>query len=77
MNAKRLAAESESHQTGVLPGRAGSDFHTETAFQGGVPVLWRCKKFRQGSGRFANGREDWKWWHPTVPDKLRELYDDG
>eukprot|EP01083_Nonionella_stella_P029199 80459_1 len=29
------------------------------------------------SGRFANGRHDWRWWHPLVPKKLRELNDGG
>ncbi|KAF3281245.1 hypothetical protein TWF970_002407 [Orbilia oligospora] len=26
---------------------------------------------------FARDGEDWKWWHPTVPSKLREMFEDG
>ncbi|KAK6347679.1 hypothetical protein TWF718_005517 [Orbilia javanica] len=30
------------------------------------------------SGRtFAKDGEDWKWWHPTVPSKLRQMFEDG
>ncbi|KLJ12772.1 hypothetical protein EMPG_12222 [Blastomyces silverae] len=27
--------------------------------------------------RFATNQHDWKWWSPTVPDKLKELNDKG
>lgn len=26
---------------------------------------------------FAKGPDDWRWWHPTVPAKLRQLHEDG
>ncbi|KXJ96665.1 polynucleotide kinase 3 phosphatase-domain-containing protein [Microdochium bolleyi] len=26
--------------------------------------------------KFADGPGDWKWWHATVPDRLRQLYSD-
>lgn len=26
---------------------------------------------------FPNGADDWKWWHQSVPGKLKELYDEG
>jgi len=30
------------------------------------------------SGRaFPTGRSDWRWWHDSVPDKLKELHEDG
>ncbi|RVD89225.1 uncharacterized protein DFL_000242 [Arthrobotrys flagrans] len=30
------------------------------------------------SGRtFARDGEDWKWWHPSVPSKLRQMFEEG
>ncbi|KAF3208830.1 hypothetical protein TWF106_011318 [Orbilia oligospora] len=26
---------------------------------------------------FARDGEDWKWWHPTVPSKLRKMFEEG
>lgn len=28
-------------------------------------------------GTFARGRDDWRWLHPTVPERLRAFYDAG
>lgn len=27
--------------------------------------------------KFARGEDDWKWWHPSVPSKLKQLHAEG
>lgn len=27
--------------------------------------------------KFATSRDDWRWWHPSVPVKLKQLHADG
>jgi bifunctional polynucleotide phosphatase/kinase len=27
--------------------------------------------------KFARGEDDWRWWHPSVPSKLRQLSEEG
>lgn len=31
----------------------------------------------KGRGPFPKGKNDWKWWNPVVPERLKALYDDG
>ncbi|KAK6334260.1 hypothetical protein TWF730_003474 [Orbilia blumenaviensis] len=31
----------------------------------------------KSGNKFGKDGEDWKWWHPTVPSKLRQMFDDG
>jgi len=31
----------------------------------------------KGKEKFPVNRNDWKWWHITVPKKLKELHDKG
>lgn len=33
--------------------------------------------FPKGKGKFPANRQDWKWWHDSVPDKLKELHKNG
>ncbi|KXL43394.1 MAG: hypothetical protein FE78DRAFT_152389 [Acidomyces sp. 'richmondensis'] len=31
----------------------------------------------KSGNKFARGADDWKWWHPTVPGRLKQLDSDG
>jgi len=31
----------------------------------------------KSGAKFPNGRSDWKWWHDTVPEKLKKLNEEG
>jgi bifunctional polynucleotide phosphatase/kinase len=43
------------------------------------PSLKDSTLIQTSSGKkFASDAQDWKWWHPTVPNTLRKLYlEDG
>ena len=31
----------------------------------------------KSGAKFPKDAEDWKWWNPVVPKKMKELYDEG
>lgn len=31
----------------------------------------------KGTNRFPTSREDWAWWHPSVPNRLKAEWEDG
>lgn len=31
----------------------------------------------KGTNTYPNGRDDWAWWHPSVPKRLKQEVDEG
>lgn len=68
--------------TGTSWSRNGMLFVNSAPNYPGSPLVaafdMDCTLIEPKSGRtMPANRADWRWWHPTVPDKLRELHERG